>query len=72
MLWWLSPGEELDAVIIYEVVINCNKAQLLKIKALVSSICAKGCVLADCVCYMVLDDYPSLVGGESHGILLKL
>ena len=47
-----------------------KRAQLLKIKALVSSIWAKGCMLDDCVCYLTRHDYPSLVVGESHGILL--
>ena len=42
-----------------------------------SSIWAKGCMLmivCVCVCVCVLSDltcYPSLVEGESHGILLK-
>ena len=30
--------------------INCERAQLLKIKAQVASIWAKGCMLDDCVC----------------------
>ena len=32
------------------VLINCKGAQLPKVKAQVSSICAKGCMLDDCVC----------------------
>ena len=40
MLSWLSHGEGRDAV-----GINCKMAQLLKIKAQVSSIWAKGCIL---------------------------
>ena len=45
-------------------------AQLLKIKAQMSSIWAKGCMLIVCVCYLTRHDNPSLVEGESHGILL--
>ena len=40
VLWWLSPGEGRDAV-----EINCKRAQLLKFKAQMSSILAKGCML---------------------------
>ena len=29
-----------------------------------------GVYLDDCVCYLTRHDYPSLVEGESHGILL--
>ena len=51
--------------------INCKNGQLLKIKAQVSSIWAKGCILMTvCVCYLTWHDYPSLVEGESHSILL--
>ena len=36
--------------------INCEKgAKQLKIKAQVSSICAKGCMLDDCMCVIWLD-----------------
>ena len=36
---------------LYDVVgINCKLVQLLKIKVQVSSICAKQCMLEDCVC----------------------
>ena len=51
-------------------------AQPQIIKALVSSIWAKGCMFDDCVCAIMLSDLPrlSLLGGwshgESHGILL--
>ena len=37
-----------------------------------SSMWAKGCLLNDCVCYLTLHDYISLVEGERHGILLFL
>ena len=46
-----------------------KRAQLLKIKARLSSIWAKGCILMT-VCYLTWHYYPSLVEGESHGILL--
>ena len=46
-----------------------KRAQLLKIKAQVSSIWAKGCILMTvCVCYLTRHDYSSLVEGESNGI----
>ena len=35
--------------------INCEKAQPVKIKAQVSSIWAKGCMLDDCMCVILLD-----------------
>ena len=42
--------------------INCKRAQLLKIKAQVSSIWAKGCIsMTVCVFYLTLHDYLSLV-----------
>ena len=44
--------------------INCKREQLLKIKAQLSSIWAKGCILMTvCVCvfYLTWHDYPSLV-----------
>ena len=45
-----------------EVRINCKRAQLLKIKAQVSSIYAKWCILMTvCVFYLTCHDYPSLV-----------
>ena len=44
------------------------RAQLLKIKMQMLSIWAKAFMLM-CV-YLTLHDYPSLVEGESHGILL--
>ena len=50
-----------------------KRAQLLKIKAQLSSIWAKGCILMTvCVFYLTSHDYdyPSLVYGESHGKLL--
>ena len=34
-----------------------------------SSIWAKECMFDDCVCYLTLHYYPSLVEGESHAIL---
>ena len=37
-----------------------------------SSIWAKGCMLMIVCCYLTWHDYPSLVEGESHGILLLL
>ena len=40
MLWWLSPGKGRDKL---------KRAQLLKIKAQVSSIWAKGCNRDGCV-----------------------
>ena len=48
--------------------------QLLKFKAQVSSIWTKGWMFDDCVCvcYLTCHDYPSLVEGESHGILLLM
>ena len=55
-----------------------KRAQLLKIKSQVSSILAKGCILMIVrvrVCVracLTWHDYPSLVEGESHGILLLL
>ena len=54
--------------------INCLKRlnYVLKIKALVSSIWINRCILDDCVCYLTWHDYPSLVEGESHGVLLLL
>ena len=46
------------------------RAQLLKIKAHMSVMWAKGCILMTvCVFYLTWHDYPSLVEGESHGIL---
>ena len=51
--------------------INCKKGQLMKIKAQMSSILAKGCMLM-IVCYLTWHDYPSLVEGENHDILLLL
>ena len=30
----------------------------------------KGCMFDDCVCYLTSHDYPSLVEGKNHGILL--
>ena len=67
VLCWLSPGEGWD------VAARCGwdklkMAQLLIIMAQVSSIWAKGWMFDDCVCVISLD--PSLVEGESHGILL--
>ena len=50
--------------------INCKRAQLLKIKAQMSSIWAKGCMLMMCVCYLTWHDYPLVMEGESRGILL--
>ena len=44
--------------------------QLLKIKAQVSSICAKGCMLMNVCVLSDLTFYPSLVDGENHGILV--
>ena len=50
-----------------------KRAQLLNIKAQMSSIRAKGCMLMImCVCYLTRHDYPSLVEGESHGILYQI
>ena len=50
--------------------INCKRAQQ-KIKAQVSSIWAKGCILMIVsVCYLTWHDYTSSVEGESHDILL--
>ena len=49
--------------------LTVKMAQLLNIKGQMSSIWAKGCVLM-IVCYHTLNDYPSLVEGESHSILL--
>ena len=46
-----------------------KRMQLLKIKVQVSSIWANGCMFDDCVCYLTYHDYPSLVEGESRGIL---
>ena len=44
-----------------------GRAQLLKIKAQVSSIWAKGCILITvCVRYLTWQDYPSLEEGESR------
>ena len=57
--------------------INCKKSvTTAKIKAQVSCIWsiiwAKGCILMIvCVCYSTLFDYPSLVEGESYGILFR-
>ena len=70
MLWWLSHGEERDAVT-WCGWDKVKRAQLLKIKAQLSSIWAKGCILMTiCVFYLTWHEYPSLVEGESHGILL--
>ena len=45
----------------------------MKINTQLSSIWAKGCILMTvCVFYLTSHDYPSLVSGESHGILLLL
>ena len=53
--------------------INCERAQLLKIEAQKSSIRAKGCMWDMCLFVLFSrHDYPSLVEGESHGILLLL
>ena len=72
MLWWLSHGEGMDAVT-WCCWDKVKRVQLLKIKAQVSSIWAKGCILITvCVFYLTSHDYPSLVLGESHGILLLL
>ena len=50
-----------------------SRAQLLKIKAQVSSIWAKGCILMImCMFYLTWHDYPSLMYWERHGILLLL
>ena len=41
-----------------------KREQLLYIKAQMSSIWAKGCMMMIvCVCYLTLNDYPSLVKG---------
>ena len=68
LLWWLSPlrgGMPMGLTV--------KSTQLLKIKAQVASILAKGCIfMTVCVCYLTCHDYPSLVEGESHGILLLL
>ena len=45
---------------------NCKKEELLKLTAEVSSVW-----MDDCVCYLAWHDNPSLVEGESHGILYK-
>ena len=48
-----------------------KRAPLLKIKAQMSSIWAKECMLMIVgVCYLTWHDYPSLVEGESYCILL--
>ena len=53
VLWCLSHGEGMDAID-DAVGINCKKgAIMLNIKAQVSSIWAKGCILmTGCVCYL--------------------
>ena len=49
-----------------------KRVQLLKIKAQVSIIWAKRCMFDDPVCVLSdLHDYPSLLEGECHGILLS-
>ena len=73
MLWWLSHGEGRDAV-----GINCKNGATTENQGelqVTSSIWAKGCILMTvCVCvfYLTWHHYPSLVYGESHGILLLL
>ena len=78
VLWWLSPGEEWDAVT------RCGWDKLWKgrnywksrrrcqVYGLLIIIIRMGCMLDDCVCvcYLTWHDYPSLVVGESLGILL--
>ena len=56
VLWWLSPGERRDAVTRCGW-ITVKRGQLLKIKAKVSSILAKGCILMTAcvrVCFFYL------------------
>ena len=53
--------------------INCKKGATTEIQTQLSSIWAKGYILMTvCVFYLTWHDYPSLVQGESHGILLLL
>ena len=56
VLWWLSHGE--GRMSLHDAVgLNCKNGALLKIKAQVSSIWAKGCILMTvCVCVCVLSD----------------
>ena len=50
--------------------INCKNGATTEIKAQMSSIWAKGCMLMIvCVCYLTWCDFPSLVDGESYGVL---
>ena len=48
-----------------------KRPQLLKIKAQLSSIWAKGCILITVCVLSDWHDYPSLVEGESHGIYIN-
>ena len=50
VLWWLSPGDGWDVV-----GVTVKREQLLKIKAQVSIIWAKGCILDECVCVICVD-----------------
>ena len=48
--------------------INCKKDATLGNQSAISSIWVV--YVDDCVCYLTRHDYPSLVEGETHGILL--
>ena len=52
MLWWLSLVERGGITVHDAVGINCKKGDLLKIKAQVTSIWAKGYMFDDCVCVL--------------------
>ena len=67
MLWWLSPGEGWDVV-----GINCKRAQRLKMKAQVSSIWAKGCILVIWCVLSNLTRLPILSGWRKSWYIINL
>ena len=70
VLWCLSPGEGWDAVT------RCGWDKLLKAcnywksRRRYQVYGLRGVCWWLCVCYLTWRDYPSLVEGDSHGILL--
>ena len=73
MLWWLSAGE--GWMPLHDAVwINCKKGyNYRKSRGRCQVYGLRGVclmIVCVCVCYLTWHDYPSLVGGESRGILL--
>ena len=70
VLWWLSPREGRDAVT-WCGWDNCKKGATTENQG--SGVkYIKAILIIVCVCYLTWHDYPSLVGEESHGILLSM